>query len=183
MAIELTKRFLEKEKEFLMEQTTPVFIESLERELRADVEIEVLGVKKKVHLKGFVDRIDSIDGKVRIIDYKSGKVKKEDTSTIKKKVDLEALVNNSLKKKHVLQLLMYCYLFKVNLGELPREASIISFINIQDGALPLETGDMALAEVVELFPTILEAIINEIYDVEVPFAHDDSKQFSYCAYC
>ena len=75
------------------------------------------------------------------------------------------------------------YLFKVNLGELPREASIISFINIQDGALPLETGDMALAEVVELFPTILEAIINEIYDVEVPFAHDDSKQFSYCAYC
>ena len=31
MALELTKRFLEKEKEFLMEQTSPVFIESLER--------------------------------------------------------------------------------------------------------------------------------------------------------
>ena len=182
MALELTKRFLEKEKEFLMEQTSPVFIESLERELRADVEIEVLGVKKKVHLKGFIDRIDSIDGKFRIIDYKSGKVKKEDTSTVKK-VDLEKVIQGCLGKKHVLQLIMYCYLFKVNLGELPREASIISFINIQDGALPLETGDMALAEVVELFPTILEAIINEIYDVEVPFAHDDSKQFSYCAYC
>jgi len=183
MALELTKRFLEKEKEFLMEQTSPVFIESLERELRADIEIEVLGVKKKVHLKGFVDRIDSIDGKVRIIDYKSGKVKKDDTNTIKKKVDLEALVNNSLKKKHVLQLLMYCYLFKVNFGELPREASIISFINIQDGVLPLETGDMELAEAVDLFPSVIEAIINGIYDTEVPFSHDDSMQFSYCAYC
>ena len=183
MALELTKRFLEKEKEFLMEQTSPVFIESLERELRADIEIEVLGVKKKVHLKGFVDRIDSIDGKVRIIDYKSGKVKKDDTNTIKKKVDLEALVNNSLKKKHVLQLLMYCYLFKVNFGELPREASIISFINIQDGVLPLETGDMELAEAVDLFPSVIEAIINGIYDTEVPFSHDDSVQFSYCAYC
>jgi ATP-dependent helicase/nuclease subunit B len=182
MALELTKRFLEKEKEFLMEQTSPVFIESLERELRADVEIEVLGVKKKVHLKGFIDRIDSIDGKFRIIDYKSGKVKKEDTSTVKK-VDLEKVIQGCLGKKHVLQLIMYCYLFKVNLGELPREASIISFINIQDGVLPLETGDMALAEVVDLFPSILEAIINQIYDVEVPFLHDDSKQFSYCAYC
>jgi len=182
MALELTKRFLEKEKEFLMEQTSPVFIESLERELRADVEIEVLGVKKKVHLKGFIDRIDSIDGKFRIIDYKSGKVKKEDTSTVKK-VDLEKVIQGCLGKKHVLQLIMYCYLFKVNLGELPREASIISFINIQDGVLPLETGDMALAEVVDLFPSILEAIINQIYDVEVPFVHDDSKQFSYCAYC
>jgi hypothetical protein len=183
MALELTKRFLEKEKEFLTEQTSPVFIESLERELRADLEIEVLGVKKKVHLKGFVDRIDSIDGKFRIIDYKSGKVKKEDTSTVKKKVDLEVLVNNSLNKKHVLQLLMYCYLFKVKFGELPREASIISFINIQDGVLPLETGDMELAEAVDLFPSVIEAIINGIYDTEVPFSHDDSVQFSYCAYC
>jgi len=88
-----------------------------------------------------------------------------------------------LGKKHVLQLIMYCYLFKVNFGELPREASIISFINIQDGVIPLDTGDMELEEVVDLFPSILEAIINEIYDTEVPFSHDDSKQFSYCAYC
>ena len=183
MALELTERFLKKEKEFLMQQTTPVFIESLERELRADVEIEVLGVKKKVHLKGFVDRIDSIDGKFRIIDYKSGKVKQDDTSTVKKKVDLEKVIQGCLGKKHVLQLIMYCYLFKVNFGELPREASIISFINIQDGVIPLETGDMELAEVVDLFPSILEAIINEIYDTNVPFSHDDSKQFSYCAYC
>ena len=181
MALELTKRFLEKEKEFLMEQTSPVFIESLERELRADVEIEVLGVKKKVHLKGFIDRIDSIDGKFRIIDYKSGKVKKEDTSTVKK-VDLEKVIQGCLGKKHVLQLIMYCYLFKVNLGELPREASIISFINIQDGVLPLDTGDLPLEEAVEMFPQVLESIITSIYDTEIPFKHT-VKEPNYCAYC
>jgi len=182
MALELTERFLKKEKEFLVQQTTPVFIESLERELRANVEINVLGETKQVHLKGFVDRIDSIDGKYRIIDYKSGKVKKEDTST-NKKIDLEGLIKGCLGKKHVLQLIMYCYLFRENFGVLPREASIISFINIQDGVLPLETGNMELAEVVDLFPSILEAIINEVYDPEVPFSHNYDAQFSYCAYC
>jgi ATP-dependent helicase/nuclease subunit B len=182
MAVELTGRFLKKEKEFLTEQTEPVFIESLERELRAELELDIFGEKKKVNLKGFVDRIDSIGGKCRIIDYKSGKVGQADTET-NKKVDLEVLVQNCLNKKHVLQLIMYCYLFKVNYNEMPREASIISFININDGTFKLNTANLPLEEVVEMFPAILQTILENIYNTDQEFTHDYSNQYSYCSYC
>ncbi len=182
MALELTERFLKKEKEFLSEQTEPVFIESLERELRTELELEIFGEKKKVNLKGFVDRIDSIGGKYRIIDYKSGKVSQGDTET-NKKVDKDVLVTNCLNKKHVLQLIMYCYLFKVNFNEMPREASIISFININDGVFKLDTANFSLEEVVDLFPEILQEIVEKMYNTEEDFEHDATKQFSFCAYC
>jgi len=183
MAVELTGRFLKKEKEFLEQQTELVFIESLERELRAELEIEVFGSTKKVSLKGFVDRIDSIGGKYRIIDYKSGKVIDNDVSTNKTKVDVNELVTKSLKNKHVLQLIIYCYLFKVNFNELPREASIISFININEGVFPLQTGNLSMAEVVDLFPEILQKIMEQMYDTDVDFEHNSKAQFSYCSYC
>ena len=182
MALELTQRFLKKEKEFLIEQTEPVFIESLERELRAELIVDVFGEKKKINLKGFVDRIDSIGGKCRIIDYKSGKVTQSDTET-NKKVDLDVLVKNCLEKKHVLQLILYCYLFKSNYHEMPREASIISFININDGVFKLETANYSLEEVVDLFPEILKQILEKMYDPEVNFEHNDTSFVSFCSYC
>ena len=183
MAVELTKRFLEKEKEFLIEQTEPVFIESLERQLRAELEVDVFGEKKKVALKGFVDRIDSIGGKFRIIDYKSGKVEEKDTSTNKTKVDLDVLVKNCQDKKHILQLIMYCYLFKANYNELPREASIISFINIKDGVFKLDTGNISIEEAVEMFPEIIQKILEQMYDKSVDFEHNSKSFVSFCAYC
>jgi RecB family exonuclease len=182
MALELTQRFLKKEKEFLIEQTEPVFIESLERELRAELIVDVFGEKKKINLKGFVDRIDSIGGKCRIIDYKSGKVTQSDTET-NKKVDLDVLVKNCLEKKHVLQLILYCYLFKSNYHEMPREASIISFINMNDGVFKLETANYSLEEVVDLFPEILKQILEKMYDPEVRFEHNDTSFVSFCSYC
>ena len=183
MAVELTKRFLEKEKEFLTEQTEPVFIESLERQLRAELEVDIFGEKKKVALKGFVDRIDSIGGKFRIIDYKSGKVEEKDTSTNKTKVDLDVLVKNCQDKKHILQLIMYCYLFKANYNELPREASIISFINIKDGVFKLDTGNISIEEAVEMFPEIIQKILEQMYDKSVDFEHNSKSFVSFCAYC
>ncbi len=183
MAVELTKRFLEKEKEFLIEQTEPVFIESLERQLRAELEVDVFGEKKKVALKGFVDRIDSIGGKFRIIDYKSGKVEEKDTSTNKTKVDLDVLVKNCQDKKHILQLIMYCYLFKANYNELPREASIISFINIKDGVFKLDTGNISIEEAVEMFPEIIQKILEQMYDKSIDFEHNSKSFVSFCAYC
>lgn len=185
MALELTERFLKKEKEFLTEQTEPVFIESLERELRTELEVDVSGTKKKVALRGFVDRIDSIGGKIRIIDYKSGKVAQADTETSKTKLDIDQLVKNCLdiKKKHVLQLIMYCYLYKANFNILPREASIISFINIHEGVFKLETGNLSLEEVVDLFPEILQKILEQIYDPTLEFEHNSKSFVSFCAYC
>ena len=182
MANELTKRYLEKEKEFLMKQTEPVFIESLERTFIHELELDIFGETKKVTVKGIVDRIDSIGGKIRIIDYKSGKVNDADTKTNKKLSSNEDIINGLLNKKHVLQLVMYAFLYKQKFNELPKEVDIISFINIQNGAFSLETGNVTLEEMVELFPTLLTMILEQIYNPEQNFEHVE-KEYSFCSYC
>ena len=180
MALELTKRILEQEKKFIAAQTEMVFIEYLELELKADMEIDVFGEKKTLRFKGFIDRIDSIGGKIRIIDYKSGKVKEDDV--IIKKIN-EDLIKTFGGTKHALQLALYCYLYRENYGELPSEASIYSLINIKDGTFPLSSKTSTVEEVINLFPDFVAQLCEQIYDKELPFTHDTKAQFNYCLYC
>ncbi len=180
MALELTKRILEQEKKFIAAQTEMVFIEYLELELKADMEIEVLGEKKTLRFKGFIDRIDSIGGKIRIIDYKSGKVKEDDV--VVKKIN-EDLIKTFSGTKHALQLALYCYLYRENYGELPAEASIYSLINIKDGTFPLSSKTSSVEELINLFPDFVAQLCVQIYDKELPFTHDTKAQFNYCLYC
>ena len=180
MALELTKRILEQEKKFIAAQTEMVFIEYLELELKADMEIEVLGEKKTLRFKGFIDRIDSIGGKIRIIDYKSGKVKEDDV--VVKKIN-EDLIKTFSGTKHALQLALYCYLYRENYGELPAEASIYSLINIKDGTFPLSSKTSSVEELINLFPDFVAQLCVQIYDKELPFTHDTKTQFNYCLYC
>ena len=180
MALELTKRILEQEKKFIAAQKEMVFIEYLELELKADMEIDVFGEKKTLRFKGFIDRIDSIGGKIRIIDYKSGKVKEDDV--IIKKIN-EDLIKTFGGTKHALQLALYCYLYRENYGELPAEASIYSLINIKDGTFPLSSKTSTVEEVINLFPDLVAQLCEQIYDKELPFSHDTKAQFNYCLYC
>ncbi len=180
MALELTKRILEQEKKFIAAQTEMVFIEYLELELKADMEIEVFGEKKTLRFKGFIDRIDSIGGKIRIIDYKSGKVKEDDV--VVKKIN-EDLIKTFSGTKHALQLALYCYLYRENYGELPAEASIYSLINIKDGTFPLSSKTSSVEELINLFPDFVAQLCEQIYDKELPFTHDTKAQFNYCLYC
>jgi ATP-dependent helicase/nuclease subunit B len=182
MALKLTERFLKVEKKFLLDQTQPVFIEYLERELISELEIDVFGTKKKVRLKGFVDRIDSIGEAIRIVDYKSGKVKLDDCK-ITGKGEIESVFTSVRNRKHVLQLMMYAYLYHATSGIVPQEAGIISFINISDGFIPLNTSGLNTAELIEVFPAVVQNILEEMYDREVPFEHTKNDLFSFCMYC
>ena len=182
MAVELLERILKQERKFLSQQTEPVFIEYLEAELIADMEVEVAGKKKTIQLKGFVDRIDSIGGKIRIIDYKSGKVKGDDVqlNELKDETDLGPYFS---KTKHALQLSMYMYLYEQNFGVLPYQAGIYSLINISDGIFPFEGKNKTNAELLEVFQSFMGQLITEIYDLDMPFTHKVSPFKSWCLYC
>lgn len=181
MAIELTTRILENEKRFLQAQTVPVFIEYLELELKADMEVEVNGEKRTVHFKGFIDRIDSVGGAVRIIDYKSGKVSDKDTKMGElKDNDYRAYFSNA---KHAVQLVMYCFLYQRNFGALPSEAIIQSLVNISEGPFPLSVKNKTLHEVVEEYPAFMHEIFNELYDSSIPFEHKATNFNNFCSYC
>ncbi len=193
MALELTKNFLNEQKKMLENQHS-LFIQSIEELLEYDLEVSVFGEMKKVHLKGFVDRIDCVDGKVRIIDYKSGVTKEENVTLTyrpssgisfdfgdEEKSELLKKMNGS---KYTLQLLTYCFLYKMKYHVLPDEVGIYSFVKIKSGLFGLNLINCDLAAYVELFPQIISAILEEMYSEEKPFEHKEVDEFhNYCSYC
>lgn len=182
MAKELTKRFLKSEKAFLERQTEPVFIEALEQSYSTEVEIEVHGTKKKVNLRGFIDRIDRVGDNIRIIDYKTGKVSDSDVALRAKDIEDELIVETMGAKKHVLQLVMYAFLYKQKHGVIPT-SSIISFVSNANEPFKLNTQKMDLEEMIDNFPNYISLILEGIYDVHVRFVHNKDQFVSYCQYC
>ena len=182
MAKELTKRFLKSEKAFLEQQSEPVFIEALEQSYSTEIEVEVHGTKKKVNLRGFIDRIDRVGDNIRIIDYKTGKVANSDVALRVKDIEDELIVETMGMKKHVLQLVMYAYLYKQKHGIIPT-SSIISFVSNANEPFKLNTQKMDLEEMIENFPNYIALILEGIYDTEVPFTHNKDQFVSYCKYC
>ncbi|MFO0494612.1 MAG: PD-(D/E)XK nuclease family protein [Flavobacteriia bacterium] len=182
MAIELTKRILEEERKFLLTQTSPVFIEYIEIEMHAHVNITVNGQPKAIALKGFIDRIDSVNGKIRIIDYKSGKVKAEDVSMSGYDPDT-SLMDYFSTTKHAIQLALYTYLYQQNSGQFPESANIYSLVNLKGGLFPLQSTSLDYNEITLLFEAFLQEVVNQLYDKEIPFFHQVKGHRSYCQYC
>jgi hypothetical protein len=183
MAMELTERFLKSEIKFLSEQTQPVFIEALERKYETDIKLQIHGEEKTIKLYGIVDRIDSIGDKVRIIDYKSGQVKKDDVSLRAKDDSAEAIVESISKKKHVLQLMLYAFLYREN-EDILAEPSIVSFISNKNVPFALNVNKHnTLSEITDKFPEFLEMILSDVYNTEVPFQHKSNGFISFCKYC
>jgi ATP-dependent exoDNAse (exonuclease V) beta subunit len=182
MALELTKRILENEKEFLSKQTEPVFIEYLELELASTMDIEIQGKIMPIYMKGYVDRIDSVGGEMRIIDYKSGKSNKKDVIIKCPEPDMSNLVAVMTGAKHILQLVMYSYLYHDRFGKYPDEVSIYSLVNIHDGLFPLQ-GELTIEECAALFPEFVRQVVDELFDPEIPFEHKAAQFISFCKYC
>jgi CRISPR/Cas system-associated exonuclease Cas4 (RecB family) len=182
MATELTKRILEEERKFLLTQTSPVFIEYIEIEMHAQVNITVNGQPKTIALKGFIDRIDSVNGKIRIIDYKSGKVKSEDVSMSGYDPDT-SLIDYFSSTKHAIQLSLYTLLYQQNSGQFPESANIYSLVNLKGGLFPLQSNSLDYTEITLLFEAFLQEVVNQLYDKEIPFFHQVKGHRSYCQYC
>ncbi|RYJ39372.1 PD-(D/E)XK nuclease superfamily protein [Flavobacterium anhuiense] len=123
-----------------------------------------------VLIKGNVDRIERRDGKIRIIDYKTGKVEK--SNVILK--TWEGLTQE-LKNDKIIQVLAYAFMYEKEAGELPIEVGIISFKNLKSGFLPFgfkEEKDLNVLVTSQILNSYLEEIANllgEIYDVNIPF--------------
>lgn len=125
-----------------------------------------------VKLKGKLDRIDYYKGSLRIIDYKTGKVDKNDL-TIKD----WSLLNGDYKYSKTFQVLCYAYLLGDTLNDYDRvQGGIVSFKNLRAGFLNFaykgkehDKTDIINAEVMEHFENELVALVREILNPEIPF--------------
>ncbi|HEU4495753.1 MAG TPA: PD-(D/E)XK nuclease family protein [Flavobacterium sp.] len=123
-----------------------------------------------VLIKGNVDRIEERNGKIRIIDYKTGKVEARDVS-----LRQWNKLASDIKSDKIIQVLAYAFMYEPHLQGQEMEAGIISFKNLKSGFLRFNFKEDK-TELSAISPAILQnyleqlvLLLNEILDASIPF--------------
>ena len=123
---------------------------------------------KIVKLKGVIDRIDSVNNQIRIIDYKTGyakdiSVKTEEIETVYQKED----------KAKQLQLIFYAHLFYADKENLNKDIELciypIKFPNKELIKLSVDKNTTIDYSIVENSTEHMSTLIEEILNQEIPF--------------
>ena len=161
-----------------------------ERKHLANHELSILGLEEKyttqlifdeignIGLKGHIDRIDIIDGRLRIIDYKSPLVKDSDVSI--DDISKESFV----KKPYAFQLMFYALLYsESNQNEDLIFPSIVSLRKPTKDPIDLRINkNIGVAtDQLQLFKVVLEEILWDILNADSPFIHNEKGK--YCSMC
>ena len=123
-----------------------------------------------VKIGGKVDRIEERNGKIRIIDYKTGKVDKPNV-TLKTWDKL----TQDIKNDKIIQILAYAFMFQKEAENKVVEAGIISFKNLKSGFLPFgfkegsETRSIINEEIMLPYLEQMVLLLNEILDPTIAF--------------
>lgn len=177
IVFEVAQRFVRNQIEMdlkTLQDGSEIHLVGLEEHLEMQYFVPDLG--HKVKIKGFIDRIDRIDGQLRIIDYKTGGVKQSDLNI----VDWESLIDQADHLKAI-QVLIYALLIKTNGYQLPVQAGIISFKNFQAGFMPFgkkenpraqKTDSWIDDDILESFGVQLNRLILELMDPSIPFVEE-----------
>jgi ATP-dependent helicase/DNAse subunit B len=171
LAFEVAKRnvfnFLKLEKQGL-ENGDEVQILALEAELSQTLEYATLPFPVKI--AGKVDRIERRNGKIRIVDYKTGKVEQKNV-TLK---DWTGLTED-IKNEKIIQVLAYAFMFEKEAKNREIEAGIISFKNLKSGFLPFTFEENKVKttvithEIMENYLAQIVVLLQEILNVAIAF--------------
>ena len=128
-----------------------------------------LGDNNKISFFGFIDRIDRLNGTLRIIDYKTAKIK---NLTVKIDESNVADYFHNSDRKQALQLCIYQYVVQ-NLPEfwgMPVDTGIWSFAEAKKGVVSLqfEKGDIddAMKSVKSLIEEVLNPAVNFVEEIK-----------------
>lgn len=146
-------------------------------EQKLAIPLTISGIDFPIRLQGKLDRIDQMDGRLRIIDYKTGKVESKHVEI----VDWNTLTDDYDYSK-AFQLLCYALMYaeKTPVNEL--ESGILSFKNLNAGMLRFATkpnkGSRAkehtiTTETLARFKEQLVHLIGEICARDIPFTEKE----------
>ncbi len=188
VAENMIKRFLLAESAYLEklpagQQSAEIL--NLESGLEAMIRVPDLatGELREVKIKGQADRIDKVDGKLRVIDYKTGRL---DDAEVK--LDSVKLLREHKNPAKLLQLLTYAWMYtRMNPGQQANElvSGIISLrmssrylMNARIG-----TEDKLSNSQLSDFETLLSDVLSEIFNPDIPFIRTEhTENCRYCAY-
>lgn len=113
---------------------------------------------------GYIDRIDRLDGTLRVIDYKTGKAKNL-TLKVKRGDEIFEITENH---KMALQLCIYLYYLKTasEFRNVPSVAGIWSFAEVNSGVQPLILDEVDLDAAMNAIRQLILEILNPELDFE-----------------
>ena len=184
----LTGEMIRKYAEKILEQDarfTPFHYIESEKKVRATI---TLSDKRAVQLKGFIDRVDSLDRVLRIVDYKTGSGKLEFES-------VEGLFDKEAKDrpKAVMQVFLYAWMYQ-QLPEytgMPIQPAIYylrtlfqrSFNPVVEQKKGRGKADKvnSFQDFAADFEDKLRQCLDEIFNLDIPFTQTETGKA--CAYC
>jgi len=173
LTYEVAKKFIQHQIQFdlsAVEKGHKIVIKELEEDHSCNVVLKINdALEINFNLFGKIDRVDEIDGEIRIIDYKTGGTKASD---IKNKT-LDKLTENESPKS--VQLMLYKYIYFKNTGK-EVESGILSLKNISSGYLKLDKKDWQ-----EDFEGLLKLVAHKMLIDNTELEHN--KESRYCAFC
>lgn len=186
----LTGEMIRKYAEKILEQDarfTPFHYIESEKKVRATI---TLSDKRVVQLKGFIDRVDSLDRVLRIVDYKTGSGKLEFES-------VEGLFDKEAKDrpKAVMQVFLYAWMYQ-QLSEytgMPIQPAIYylrtlfqrSFNPVVEQKKGRGKADKvnSFQDFVADFEGKLRQCLDEIFNLDIPFTQTETgKACTYCSF-
>ncbi len=154
-------------------------------EERCNIQYPIQDGKMNVNLKGFIDRIDEKDGRLRILDYKTGSGKLDFKN-------LEEVFehNKENRPKFVLQTFLYGIFYKEKSEGKPITPGIYYIRDVFKDDFDTALNNKELKEKVtdfasyeEEFRNYLTACLEEIFNPEIPFSQTENlKVCQYCPY-
>ncbi|KQC30740.1 PD-(D/E)XK nuclease family protein [Flagellimonas eckloniae] len=140
-------------------------IKVLELEKKHTMQLRIEELDFPIQLKGTIDRVDEVDGIIRIVDYKTGRVEPRNV----KLKDWETLITDYDKSK-AFQLLCYALLYSQKHPVNNLTAGIYSFKNLKQRFLPFSVNDEIITnDTLKTFESYLEQLILDICNPTKPF--------------
>lgn len=172
------RQFLESEL-----RSAPFSIIALENRFQTVIPLTVNGTDLNLNIGGIIDRVDLKDGMVRILDYKTGKVKNRFGL-------MESLFDGNKYDRNdaAFQVLLYCLIYDQSHPGARLTPGLIFFrqsheetfsTSIKYGKEPLQDFNTVKND----FELLLKSGLEELFDITVPFIQTENlKTCTYCAY-
>lgn len=164
-------------------EIAPFTLVSLEENYQTTLEIDVEGKKTTIGIGGKIDRIDRINGKTRILDYKTGNVKSKSFKSV------DELFKRDAKepKKEILQAMIYTWILSDNEKKDDFQPAIYSLRDLFkekfNPEIGFAQGDFSFSELKDDFVAELKTLLIEMFSAGNTFVQTPHKEHcSYCAY-
>ena len=183
LIFENTKTFLNRLLEIDME-AAPFTLESLEEKYVSQLNVPLNNDSATINIGGKIDRVDRINGKLRVLDYKTGFVDKFSFRTIDELFEQDV----EKPKKEILQALYYTLILKDKKGGnenyQPAVYSLRRFFDENHSPeIKWNNKDFSFREVEAEFVEHLKSLFAEIFSESTEFYQTPHERIcQYCAY-